>query len=120
MFVGQTPLLDNVLIYYSGHNDTVAGLVEKYEANFGKRIKKADFDGSCRFIGIGPEYKALLLAALRMEKLASTVSSKRLTARCLRGWLCGITATASTFQSSLFDQITIGVPGRMTEQRPGY
>lgn len=66
--IGQTLLPDNVLIYYSGHNDTVAGLVDKYEANFGKRIKKADFDESRRFIGIGPEYKALLLAVLLMQK----------------------------------------------------
>ena len=66
--IGKTPLPDNVLIYYSGHNETVAGLVEKYEANFGKRIKKADFDESRRFIGIGPEYKALLLAVLLIQK----------------------------------------------------
>ena len=66
--IGKTPLPDNVLIYYSGHNDTVAGLVEDYEANFGKRIKKADFDESRHFIGIGPEYKALLLAVLLMQK----------------------------------------------------
>lgn len=66
--IGQTLLPDNVLIYYSGHNDTVADLVEKYEVNFGKRIKKADFDESRRFIGIGPKYKALLLAVLLMQK----------------------------------------------------
>jgi energy-coupling factor transporter ATP-binding protein EcfA2 len=66
--LGKTPLPDNVLIYYSGHNDTVAEIVEKYETNFGKRIKKADFDESRRFIGIGPEYKALLLAVLLMQK----------------------------------------------------
>jgi predicted ATPase len=66
--IGKTPLPDNVLIYYSGHNDTVAGLVENYEAYFGKRIKKADFDESRRFIGIGPKYKALLLAFLLMQK----------------------------------------------------
>ena len=66
--IGRTLLPDNVLIYYSGHNDTVAGLVDKYETNFGKRIKKADFDESRRFIGIGPEYKALLLAVLLMQK----------------------------------------------------
>lgn len=66
--IGKTPLPDNVLIYYSGHNDTVAGLVKNYEANFGRRIKKADFDESRRFIGIGPEYKALLLAVLLMQK----------------------------------------------------
>lgn len=66
--LGQTPLPDNVLIYYSGHNDTVADLVRQYEANFSKRIKKADFSESRRFIGIGPEYKALLLAVLLMQK----------------------------------------------------
>jgi predicted ATPase len=65
--VSKTPLPDNVLIYYSGHNDTVAGLVEKYESSFRKRIKKADFNESRRFIGIGPEYKELLLAVLLMQ-----------------------------------------------------
>jgi tetratricopeptide (TPR) repeat protein len=42
--IGKTPLPDNVLIYYSGHNDTVANLVEQYEEAFRKRIKRADFD----------------------------------------------------------------------------
>ena len=66
--IGKTPLPDNVLIYYSGHNDTVASLVRQYEFNFSKRIKKADFSESRRFIGIGPEYKALLLAVLLIQK----------------------------------------------------
>lgn len=66
--LGQTPLPNNVLIYYSGHNDTVADLVRQYEWNFSKRIKKADFNESRRFIGIGPEYKELLLAVLLMQK----------------------------------------------------
>lgn len=65
--IGQTPLPDNVLIYYSGHNDTVAGLVAQYEAAFQKRIKRADFDESRRFIGIGSEYKELLVAVLLMQ-----------------------------------------------------
>jgi len=65
--VGKTPLPDNVLIYYSGHNDTVAGLVERYESTFRKRIKRADFDEARYFIGIGPEYKELLLAVLLMQ-----------------------------------------------------
>lgn len=69
--IGQTPLPDNVLIYYSGHNDTVATLVQQYESAFRKRIKKADFDESRRFIGIGSEYKALLLAVLLMQKADS-------------------------------------------------
>ena len=62
--IGDTSLPDNVLIYYSGHNDTVSGLVQRYEADFGKRIKGANSNESRRFIGIGSEYKQLLLAVL--------------------------------------------------------
>lgn len=65
--VGQTPVPDNVLIYYSGHNDTVAELVERYEYAFSKRIKKADIGESRPFIGIGPDYKELLLASLLVQ-----------------------------------------------------
>lgn len=65
--IGKTLLPDNVLIYYSGHNDTVAKLVEQYEEAFRKRIKRADFDEARYFIGIGPEYKELLLAVLLMQ-----------------------------------------------------
>lgn len=65
--IGKTPLPDNVLIYYSGHNDTVAKLVEQYEEAFRKRIKRADFDEARYFIDIGPDYKELLLAVLLMQ-----------------------------------------------------
>lgn len=65
--LGKTPLPDNVLIYYSGHNDTVAELVQRYEDGFRKRIKGANPDESRRFIGIGAEYKQLLLAVLLMQ-----------------------------------------------------
>ena len=33
--IGETPLPDNVLIYYSGHNDTVPQLVEQYRNSRG-------------------------------------------------------------------------------------
>ncbi len=62
--IGRTPLPDNVLIYYSGHNITVADLVHRYEGGFRKRIKGANLDESRRFIGVGQEYKALLLSVL--------------------------------------------------------
>ncbi|MCG6880670.1 MAG: hypothetical protein LJE96_16200 [Deltaproteobacteria bacterium] len=39
--IGKTPLPDNVLIYYSGYNDTVAGLVEQYEEAFHFDFDKA-------------------------------------------------------------------------------
>jgi predicted ATP-dependent endonuclease of OLD family len=66
--IGKTALPDNVLIYYSGHNDTVANLVKKYEDSFGKRIKTASFNESRLFIGIGSEYKELLLSVLLIQK----------------------------------------------------
>lgn len=66
--LGAVRLPDNVLIYYSGHNETVTRLVRRYEDSFRKRIKKADFDESRLFIGIGPEYKSLLLSVLLMQK----------------------------------------------------
>ncbi|QHE85013.1 ATP-dependent nuclease [Hydrogenophaga sp. BPS33] len=70
--IGDTPLPDNVLIYYSGHNDTVSGLIQRYEADFRKRIKGANPDESRRFIGIGPEYKQLLLAVLLLQPAENT------------------------------------------------
>mgnify|MGYP003615499159 FL=1 len=66
--IGKSQVPDNVLIYYSGHNKTVAGLVAQYEESFRQRIKRADFDESRFFIGIGPEYKELLLAVLLMQQ----------------------------------------------------
>ncbi|WP_445174787.1 AAA family ATPase [Microcoleus sp.] len=60
-------LPDNVLIYYSGHNNTVANLVKKYEDKFRERIKKANFGESRHFIGIGSEYKELLLSVLLIQ-----------------------------------------------------
>lgn len=44
--IGQSQVPDNVLIYYSGHNKTVASLVAQYEESFRQRIKRADFDES--------------------------------------------------------------------------
>jgi len=65
--VNKSMLPDNVLIYYSGHNETVTDIVSSYQEKFSKRIKKADFDESRRFIGIGAEYKGLLLAILLLQ-----------------------------------------------------
>jgi predicted ATPase len=62
--IGKKLLPDNILIYYSGHNTTVDGLVQRYEETFRKRIKGANLGDSRRFIGIGSQYKSLLLAVL--------------------------------------------------------
>ncbi|AMM03047.1 MULTISPECIES: AAA family ATPase [Pseudomonas] len=37
--IGETLLPDNVLIYYSGHNEIIKNLVSDYEETFRKRIK---------------------------------------------------------------------------------
>lgn len=60
-------LPENVLIYYSGHNDRVDNLVNQYQTAFSKKILNAEFSQSRRFIGIGPEYKELLLAVILMQ-----------------------------------------------------
>lgn len=69
--LGQTPFPDNVLIYYSGHNSAVSDLVARYEDTFRRRIKGANLGDSRRFIGIGPEYKSLLLAVLLSQPEAN-------------------------------------------------
>jgi predicted ATPase len=65
--IGKTPLPDNVLVYYSGHNDTVNELVDQYEYKFSSRIKSADIKESRKFIGINSEYKSLLLSILLLQ-----------------------------------------------------
>ena len=64
----KAPLPDNVLIYYSGHNSKVSELVHSYETDFKNAIKKADIQDTRKFIGIGKEYKQLLLTVLLLQK----------------------------------------------------
>ena len=97
--LGTTPLPDNVLIYYSGHNDTVSGLVRRYEADFSKRIKGANLDESRRFIGIGVEYKQLLLTVLLLQP----------TANMAQQFICNKLAIANT-----------GAEMQLTLQRPTF
>lgn len=64
---GKDSLPDNILIYYSGHNDKITELVETYESNFKKNLKEANEGDTRKFIGIGKEYKALLLSILLLQ-----------------------------------------------------
>ncbi len=61
--LGKTPIPDNILVYYSGHNDTVSTLIGNYQAAFQSRIKSANFSDSRYFLGIDSAYKQILLAA---------------------------------------------------------
>lgn len=60
-------LPDNILVYYSGHNDTVSTIINEYQEHFSKRIKKADIDESRKFLGIGSGYKSILLGVLLLQ-----------------------------------------------------
>ncbi|TGK78190.1 ATP-binding protein [Leptospira montravelensis] len=65
--IGRTPIPDNLLIYYSGHNAKVSDLVLHYEELFKKRIKKASTDESSKFKGINKGYKNLLLSLIMIQ-----------------------------------------------------
>jgi len=65
--VTASSLPDNILVYYSGHNDTVSTIIDEYQEQFSKRIKKADIDESRKFLGIGSGYKSILLGVLLLQ-----------------------------------------------------
>lgn len=60
-------LPDNVIVYYSGHNKQVSKLLEKYEAGYKSNIQKAEVSDSRFFIGVGTEYKEILLSILLLS-----------------------------------------------------
>ena len=57
-------LPDHLITYYSGQNDTVGQLTEKYRDKFVGQIKSADFSIRRKVIQIGGEYKSLLLTIM--------------------------------------------------------
>jgi predicted ATPase len=61
------PLPDNLLIYYSGHNNTVDNLIAHYATEFSERLKNAGPGENRWFLGIGSEYKSLLLMMLLLQ-----------------------------------------------------
>lgn len=62
--IGSTPLPDNVLVYYSGQNDNVTGLVGRYEERYRGQLRRATATTIPRFVGIGPACKKLLIVVL--------------------------------------------------------
>lgn len=73
--LGKTPFPDNVIVYYSGHNKQVSNLIEQYEASFSKKIKGASIEDTRFFIGIGSEYKNILLTLLLIQNNQSKASN---------------------------------------------
>lgn len=69
--LGKTPMPANIIVYYSGQNDNVATLIRRYRDSYRRSVRKANVAASPRFIGIGPDYKTLLLALMLMLPEAS-------------------------------------------------
>jgi energy-coupling factor transporter ATP-binding protein EcfA2 len=69
--VGRTPVPDNVLIYYSGHNDKIRQTVDRYSDAFARRSRRWESDETRQFISIGPDYKELLLSVLLLQPAES-------------------------------------------------
>ncbi|MEL0154134.1 AAA family ATPase [Sphingopyxis sp.] len=62
--MGRVPRPENVIVYYSGQNRNVGDLIERYEARFRRKVRGAALADSPAFIGIGPDYKKLLILLL--------------------------------------------------------
>jgi len=60
-------LPDNIIIYYSGHNEKVINLIYEYEDEFKNELKEANQGDTREFIGISKDYKALLLSTLLIQ-----------------------------------------------------
>ncbi|MBS0480860.1 MAG: AAA family ATPase [Proteobacteria bacterium] len=57
-------LPDAVLVYYSGQNDKVGGLISGYEDRYRRRLRTARETTLPNFVGIGPACKKLLIVVM--------------------------------------------------------
>lgn len=62
--IASTPVPESLVVYYSGQNETVANLVRRYRDRFQASIKGAEVLENPKIIGIGPDYKELLMAIM--------------------------------------------------------
>ena len=69
--IDKKKLPDNILVYYSGHNRTVSELISRYENTYRRKIRRTSSYESRQFIGIGPDYKELLLTLFLTQKSSS-------------------------------------------------
>jgi energy-coupling factor transporter ATP-binding protein EcfA2 len=59
---------DHILVYYSGHNGKVNSFVDNYENKFSSKLKNANANYPRRFIGVGNNYKELLLSIVLLQQ----------------------------------------------------
>lgn len=64
--LGQTPMPDHLLVYYSGHNPNVGELVTKYEDRFERKIDGPAFASSPKIVAITEGLKDLFLAMMML------------------------------------------------------
>lgn len=62
--IGKKDLPENVLIYYSGHNERVASLINEYEDNYRKSIKGSEVKDLRTFFGVSNDHKSILMMIL--------------------------------------------------------
>lgn len=62
--LGKTPIPDNMIVYYSGHNEKVSSILSDYLLSFRPRIQRAGSKEMRKIIGIDGDYKQLLLALM--------------------------------------------------------
>lgn len=65
--IGNIPIPDNVIIYYSGHSDTIGKTIERYAKSYARRNKSWTGNEAREFIGIGNDYKEMLLSILLLQ-----------------------------------------------------
>lgn len=72
-FVSKQKLPSNLLIYYSGHNDTIGDFIEDFnrvhrnKINDNRKSTHFKIDDARLFFGIGKEYKNILLATTLLQ-----------------------------------------------------
>lgn len=72
-FVNKSKLPSNLLIYYSGHNDTIGDFIEEFNKTHREKLNRNrnsehfNSEDARLFFGIGKEYKTILLAAILLQ-----------------------------------------------------
>lgn len=65
--IGTISIPDNVIIYYSGHSDTIGKTVDRYAKSYARRNKSWTDEEAREFISIGNDYKEMLLSILLLQ-----------------------------------------------------
>lgn len=93
--IGSTPIPDHLLVYYSGQNEKVSGLVQRYERDFRDSLQRAAGPITPRIVGIGPACKKLLIVTMLLLPEASFARQILCSKLGILGWGSTIELTIS-------------------------